>query len=196
MNSQTPASRKGVQQLIGRLAALRRFITRFTDRLKPFFSTLKGAQHVGWNQECDQTLTTIKQCLTEPPILTSREVGDTLYLYLAVLEISVSATLFKEDENRKQRPIFFVSKSLSEAENIYAHLELAALALQVAAKKLRLYFQSHPIIVLINLPLRSIINKPDMSGWMVRWEIKVREFGIQYKPHLALKGQVLADFLT
>ena len=57
----------------------------------------------------------IKQYLTEPPILASPEVGDTLYLYLVVLDVLVSATLFKEDENQKQRPMFFVSKSLSKA---------------------------------------------------------------------------------
>ena len=41
----------------------------------------------------------IKQYLTKPPILASLEVGDTLYLYLPVLDVSVSATLFKEEEN-------------------------------------------------------------------------------------------------
>ena len=56
-------------------------------------------------------------------ILVSPEARDTLYIYLAVSEISMSAALFKEDENWKQRPIFFVSKSLSEAEARYTHLE-------------------------------------------------------------------------
>ena len=31
---------------------------------------------------------------------------------------------------------------------------------------------------------------------MARWAIKLSEFGIQYKPCLALKGQILADFLA
>ena len=61
MDSQVPTSRKGVQQLIGRLVALRRFISRFTDRLRPFFITLKGAKMVGWNEECDQDFMAIKQ---------------------------------------------------------------------------------------------------------------------------------------
>ena len=47
----------------------------------------------------------------------------TLYLYIVVFDVSVSATLFKEDEYRKQRPIFFVSKSLFEAETQYTCLE-------------------------------------------------------------------------
>ena len=44
IGSQAPTSRKGVQQLTGRLAALGRFISHFIDRLKPFFITLKGAK--------------------------------------------------------------------------------------------------------------------------------------------------------
>ena len=71
-----------------------------------------------------------------------------------------------------------------------------ALALRVATKKLRPYLQVHPITMLTNLPLRSTIHKPDLSGQMARWVIELSEFDIQLKPHLALKGQVLADFLA
>ena len=53
LESPTPSLRKGVQQLIDRLAALGLFISRFTDCLKPFFTTLKGANRAGWNEECD-----------------------------------------------------------------------------------------------------------------------------------------------
>ena len=105
----------------------------------------------------------IKQYLTEPPVLANPKAGNTLYLYLAVSNVLVSAALFKENENRKQRPIFFVSKSLSKLETQYTLLEQAVLALSMAAKKLRPYFLAHPIIVLTNLPLRSTIHKPDLS---------------------------------
>ena len=44
-----PTSKKGIQQLTGRLAALGCFISRFTDRLKPFFTTLRGANQAEWN---------------------------------------------------------------------------------------------------------------------------------------------------
>ena len=80
MDSQTPTFKNGVQQLTGQLAALGQFISRFTDRLKPFFTTLKEAKRAGWNEECDQALMAIKQYLTEPPILASLGARDTLYL--------------------------------------------------------------------------------------------------------------------
>ena len=84
MDSQTPTFKKGVQKLTGQLAALGQFISHFTDWLKPFFTTLKGAEKVDWNEECDQALMAIKHYLTESPILASLGVGDMLYLYLAV----------------------------------------------------------------------------------------------------------------
>ena len=116
MDSQTPTSKKGVHQLIDLLVALGRFISSFTDRVKPFFTTLKGAKRSDWNEKCDQALIAIKQYLTEPPILASLRAGDTLYLCLTISEVLVRAALFKEDKNRKHRPIFFISKSLAEAE--------------------------------------------------------------------------------
>ena len=116
LESPTPASRKEVQQLTCRLVALGRFISRFTYRLKSFFATLKGANRAGWNEEYDEALTAIKQYLVEPPVLASPEADKTLFVYLAVSDVSVSVALFKEDENKKKRLIFFVNKSSTDAE--------------------------------------------------------------------------------
>ena len=190
-----PSSKKGIQQLTGRLAALERFISRFTDRLKPFLTTLRGANRGEWNEECDRAFIVIKQYLTEPPILVSPEAGDILYLYLAASGIAVSAALFKECGDAKLRPMFFISKSLTDAETRYTHLERVALALRTAAQKLRPYFQAHPVVVLTDLQLQGTIHKLDLYGRMARWAIELSEYGIQYKPRLSKKGQVL-DFLA
>ena len=126
----------------------------------------------------------------------SPEHGDTLYLYLAASEIAVSAALFIECEDAKLQPVFFISKSLTDAETRYTHLEQAALALRTAAQKLCPYFQAHPVVVLTDLPLQGTIHKSDLSGRMARWAMELSEYGIQYKPRLSKKGQVLADFLA
>ena len=196
LQSPAPISKKEVQQLTGRLAALGRFIFRFTDRLKLLFTTLKGASRTEWGEECDQAFLAIKQYLTKPPVLMSPRHGDTLYLYLVTSEIVVSAALFKECEDEKLRPVFFISKSLTDAETRYTQLEQAALALRTATQKLRPYFQAHPVVVLTNLPLRGTIHKPDLSERMARWAMELSEYGIQYKTRLSKKGQVLADFLA
>ena len=128
-----PSSKKGIQQLTGRLAALGHFISWFTDRLKPFFTTLRGANRAEWNEECNQAFVEIKQYLTEPPILVSPEAGDTLYLYLVASDVAISGVLFKECGDARLRLVFFVSKSLTDTKTRYTHLEQAALALRIAA---------------------------------------------------------------
>ena len=188
LESPTPNSIKGVQYLTSRLVALGRFISQFTDRLKPFFAILKGANRAGWNEECDQASIAIKQYLVKPPVLASLGAGKTLFVYLSVSDVTVSAALFKENEDGRQRPVFFVSKSLADAETRYNHLEEVVLALRVATKKLCPYFQAHPIVVLTNLSLLSTIHKPDLFGRMVHWAVELSEYGIQYKPRLAKKG--------
>ena len=100
MESQTPTTRKKAQQLTGRLTSLDPFIYLFTDRLESFFTTLKRVKQTGWDTECDRALIAIKQYLTESPILTSPETGETLYHYIVVSDVSVSVTLFKEDKHR------------------------------------------------------------------------------------------------
>ena len=86
---------------MGQLAALGLFISRLIDRLKTFLATLMGANRAGWNEECDRAFIYIKQYLAEPPILASPDTGETLFVYLAVSNITVSAALFKENEDEK-----------------------------------------------------------------------------------------------
>ena len=196
LDSLAPSTRKWVQQLIGRLVSLRRFISRFIDHLKPFFATLRGVNWAGWNEECDQALVDIKRYMAEPPVLASSQAGETLFIYLVVSDVVVSVALFKDCDDRSQRPMFFISKSLANAETSYTHLEQATLTLRMVEKKLHPYFQAHPIVVLTNLPLRSTIHKHNLSGRMTRWAIELSEYGISYRPRLAKKGQVLVDFLA
>ena len=51
-------------------------------------------------------------------------------MYLVVLDVVVSVLLFKEGEDGRQRPVFFVNKSLADVETRHNHLE------QVISKKL------------------------------------------------------------
>ena len=60
LESPAPSSKKEVQRLTSRLATLGRFISQFTDRLKSFFTALRGANRARWNEECDRDFIHIK----------------------------------------------------------------------------------------------------------------------------------------
>ncbi|KAM2795296.1 hypothetical protein COP1_006564 [Malus domestica] len=82
-------------------------------------------------------------------LLSKLEVGDSLIIYLSVSASAVSSVLIRNDGN-VERPIYYASKALQDAEARYSNIEKLALALVMSARKLRLYFQAHSIIMFTN----------------------------------------------
>ena len=195
LDMSSPRTVKDVQQLTGRVAALSRFLPISAKRCLPMFKILKKQDSFEWTQECEVAFQELKTSLAYPPILTKPMAGDTLILYLAVADEAVSGVLIRE-EGKDQFPIYFVSKVLQGAELNYQRLEKVAFALLVASRKLRPYFQCYPVLVRTNQPIRQILHKPDLAGRMMSWAIELTQYDISYKPRLAIKAQVLANFLA
>jgi hypothetical protein len=121
--------------------------------------------------------------------------GNTLIIYLTVVDEVVSVVLIRE-EGKSQLPIYFVSRALQGVEVNYQQLEKVAFALFISFRKLRPYFQCYPIFVRTNQPIRQILHKPDLAGRMMSWDIELTQYDISYEPRLAIKAQVLADSLA
>ena len=83
-----------------------------------------------------------------------------------------------------------------DAETRYSKMEQTTLTLRSAVWKLRPYFQAHQMSVLTNQPLRNILHKPDLLGWMMTWAIRLSEYMIKYQPRLTMKGQVMVNFIA
>jgi hypothetical protein len=70
---QPPQTRKEVQKLTGRIAALNRFITKLAEKSLPFFSILCGSAKVDWWVEQQQSFDDLKRYLEHLPTLSSPE---------------------------------------------------------------------------------------------------------------------------
>ena len=186
---------KEVQRLTGKVAALSRFISQMSGRCKPFFKSIKKNTSSLWGPEQEKAFIELKQYLSSPPILSLLLPEEELFVYLAVSEVAVSAILFHE-ENKKQRLVFYVTRMLLDIETRYNAVEKMVLALVNAKKKLRHYFETHPIIVITDLPTKQILSKPDLSGRLTNWAIDLRVYDIRYLPRATKKGQVMVNFLV
>lgn len=62
--------------------------------------------------------------------------------------------------------------------------------------KLRHSFGGHSIIVLMSHTLKSVLQKLYISRRLAHIAIKLNKFDIHFKPHLVIKGQVVADFIA
>nr|XP_009409822.1 PREDICTED: uncharacterized protein LOC103991997 [Musa acuminata subsp. malaccensis] len=155
IDMQSPRTIKDLQRLNGRLVALSRFLARSSDHCLPFFRALKNPKNFQWTTECEEAFKQTKQHLAGLPRLASVSPGEKLGLYLAASRHVVSSVLIKESSG-EQLPIYYVSHVLSGPEGCYPPIEKLALALVLSARKLRPYFQAHPVEVITDQPLRQV----------------------------------------
>ena len=123
------------------------------------------------------------------------EAEEMLFTYIAVASHAVSLVLIRED-NGTQRLVYYVSKSLDEAEIHYLPLEKVVLAIIQATRKLPHYFQAHIVVVLTQFPLRSILRSTNYTGRIAKCGTILGAFDIRYMPRTAVKGQVLVDLVV
>ncbi|GJR86850.1 reverse transcriptase domain-containing protein [Tanacetum coccineum] len=198
LSLQSPKCLKDVQRLNGKLASLNRFLAKSAEKSLPFFKTLKKCTKKSdflWTEEAEAAFRQMKEHIAKLPMLTAPEEQEELIVYLAASKEAVSAVLMTEREAR-QMPIYFVSRALRGPEVNYTAMEKLVLALVHASKRLRRYFQAHPIIVITDQPIKNILSNPEVAGRMQKWSIQLGEFGIHYRPRVSVKGQVLADFIV
>ena len=120
---------------------------------------------------------------------------EVLFVYITVAFYAISFVLIRVDSGIQQL-VYYVSKSLNEAEVRYLLLEKTILAVVHATRKLLHYFQAHTVVVLTQLPLKSILRSADYTGRIAKWGTILGAVDIKYMPHTSIKGQVLADLVA
>ncbi|XP_030923160.1 uncharacterized protein LOC115950050 [Quercus lobata] len=190
-----PQNAKEVQKLTGMIVALNRFISRSADRCRPFYLLINKWKGFEWSEDCIVAFQKLKEYLSRPPIMSSPEADEVLYAYIAVAPHAVSLVLIRDD-NGLQKPVYYMSKLLHEAEVRYLPLEKAILVVVHATRKLPHYFQAHTVVVLTQLPLKSVLRTADYTGRIAIWSIILGAFDIKYMPRTAIKGQVLAELVA
>ena len=123
------------------------------------------------------------------------EIDEVLFAYIVVAFHAVSLVLIPVD-SIVQRLVYYVSKSLYEAEIRYLPLEKAILVVVHATRKEPDYLQSHTVVVLTQLPLKSLLRSTNYTGRIAKWGTILGAFDIKYMPCISVKGQVLANLVV
>ena len=77
--------------------ALNRFISRLADKCRPFFLLMNKWKEFEWTEECVLAFQQLKEYLSRPPIMSSPEVDEILFAYIAVAPYAVSLVLIRVD---------------------------------------------------------------------------------------------------
>ena len=109
-----PRNLQELRSLQGCLAFIRRFISNLVERCQHFNRLMKKDVPFLWDQACHNAYESIKKNLANPPILGAPTAGKSLILYIATQECSLGALLAQENEENKERALYYFSRTLIE----------------------------------------------------------------------------------
>jgi hypothetical protein len=158
---------------------------------------MKKSDTFVWTTQANVAFKELKKMLSTTPIFASPFPKEPMLLYIAATNRVVSAVVVveREEEGKSiQRPVYYLSEVLSTSKQNYPHYKKMTYGVYMAAKKLKHYFQEHPIRVVAEAPISEIISNNDASGRIAKWAIELSPYTPQYEKRDTIKSQVMADF--
>jgi hypothetical protein len=192
-----PTSHKELKSFLGRLSYIRRFIPGLAAVTAVFTPLMKKGVPFVWSTACQQAFEKIQVIMTKLPTVCAPVPGRPLRLYLASNNEAIGGLVAQEDENGTEKPIYYVSRALRDAETRYSGAEWACLALIYASQRLRHYFLAHKIQLMTKSHLiRSLLHRLILSGRLAQWLLQLSQYEIITETPTAIKSQAIADLLA
>jgi transposase InsO family protein len=155
----------------------RRFIENYARLASPLTELLKKDVEYVWTGDRQQAFEELKKRLVTAPILSPPDWGKPFHVTLDASGWCQGAILWQEDEEGRERPIYYASRQMSPAEKNYTATEREALAVIYACKKFRHYLLGYEVTFHTDHDaLKYLVNKPDLSGRLARWILLLQEF--------------------
>jgi len=149
-----------------------------------------------WGTEQQLALDEIKKYLINPPVLVPPQHGKPFTLYLSTDDTVIGSGLIQEFEG-EEHVIYYLSRRLVDAETRYLAIEKLCLCLYFSCIKLRHYLLSTQCTIICkDGVVKYMLSVPILSGRIGKWILALSEFDLRYELAKAVKGQVMADFVT
>jgi hypothetical protein len=193
-----PTKKKELQQLIGKINFVRRFISNLSGRIEPFMELvkIKTNDEFRWGAEQQQAFEEIKEYLSKPPVLVPPQQGKPFYVYLSVGATSIASVIIQVQDG-KERVVFYLSRRMLDAETRYPEIEKLCLCLFFTCTKLRhILLSAETIVICKSDVIKHMLSAPVLKGRLGKWMFALSEFDVRYQPAKAVKGQALADLVA
>ena len=82
--------------------------------------------------------------------------------------------------------MYFISEVLSDSKTHYSQIQKLLYAVLITKRKLRHYFESHPVTVMTSFPLGEVVQSQDAIGRTTKWALELMDQGIMYAPRMVI----------
>nr|GFA79306.1 reverse transcriptase domain-containing protein [Tanacetum cinerariifolium]GFA79324.1 reverse transcriptase domain-containing protein [Tanacetum cinerariifolium] len=171
-----PKTVKGIRSFLGHAGFYRRFIKDFSKISRPMTHLLEKNSPFIFSNECIQAFRTLKDKLTEAPILIAPNWDQPFELMCDASDYAVGAVLEQIIE-KHFRPIHYASKTMNQAEANYTTTEKEMLAVVYAFENFRSYLiKNKSIVYTDHSALKYLFAKKDAKARLLHWILLLQEF--------------------
>ncbi|GJR01264.1 reverse transcriptase domain-containing protein [Tanacetum coccineum] len=173
-----PTTVKGVRSFLGHAGFYRRFIQDFSKIARPMTHLLEKETPFFFSKECIESFNTLKRKLTEAPILIAPDWDLPFELMCDASDFAIGAVLGQR-KNKHFQPIYYASKTMTEAQAHYTTTEKELLVVVYAFKKFRSYLVlSKSIVYTDHSAIKYLFAKKDAKARLMRWILLLQEFDV------------------
>ncbi|GJR86805.1 reverse transcriptase domain-containing protein [Tanacetum coccineum] len=182
-----------VRSFLGHARFYRRFIKDFSKISRSMTKLLEKDAVFDFNKECIEAFESLKEKLTNAPIMVSPDWSRPFELMCNASDFAVEVVL---GEGKHFRPIHFARKTLNNAQQNYTVTEKELLAVVFAFDKFRSYLVlSKTVVFTDHSALKYLFAKQDAKPRLIRWILLLQEFNIKIKNKKRAEN-VTADHLS
>ena len=114
-----PKSVKDVQKFLGLANYYRRFVKDFAKIAKPLHEMTRKENKWSWEERQQRAFKELKERFMKEPVLVTPDLDKEMRVEADVLDFAIGGVLSIKCEDKRWRPVAYISKSLNKAERNY-----------------------------------------------------------------------------
>lgn len=182
-NIPTPTDKRAVKSFLGLVSYYRRFIKNCSSIANPLVGLLKKNKEFSWNNEQENAFQELKNALTSAPILSHPNFQKPFILQTDASGAGIGAVLSQIDDDGKEHPVAYASRTLKPAEKNYPITELETLAVVEFVKYFRAYlFQQDVIVETDHTAVKAVLEKSNSNPRIARWGLALSGINLDVRP--------------
>ena len=179
---------KKLKSFLGKVLYIRRFIPGLASITSTFTKLLRKGQSFEWGEVQQSAFKRLQRIMMNLLTMQAPIHKKPLLLYMATNSYAIGGV---------EQPVYYISRSLKDAETRYPRVEKACLAIVYASQRLRHYFLIYEVWLMTKSnAIKALLQQPILSGRISQWLLQLLQYDLRIGTPRAAKSQAIANLLA
>jgi hypothetical protein len=174
-----------------------RVVPYFVVMVKPIHNLLNQDRSFSWTDDVENAFVRIKKAISFAQVFAKPDFEKEFIMYINAIEEAIYVILMQFDDQVNEKPVAYMSQSLSDDEFKYSYIENHAFSLVKAIEKFRHFILGKHTLVKVPLPVvKFLLSLTYLLGNLAHWLAKIQEHDLTIMTSKTIKGRDLALHLA